>query len=85
MPPQHVTLWRVLSVLLAALGALALLAAQGRRRDPLLALGLGSIGVGAVASVLWLGGENAHVLGGWVVVTLVGVALSVWCLRRQDH
>jgi hypothetical protein len=85
VPPQHVTLWRVLSVLLAALGALALLAAQGRRRDPLLALGLGSIGVGAVASVLWLGGENAHVLGGWVVVTLVGVALSVWCLRRQDH
>ncbi|WP_395117160.1 TMEM43 family protein [Rhodanobacter sp. FW102-FHT14D06] len=85
VPPQYVMLWRVLSVLLAALGALALLAAQGRRRDPLLALGLGSIGVGAVASVLWLGGENAHVLGGWVVVTLVGVALSVWCLRRQDH
>ncbi len=85
VPPQHVTLWRVLSVLLAALGALVLLAAQGRRRDPLLALGLGSIGVGAVASVLWLGGENAHVLGGWVVVTLVGVALSVWCLRRHGH
>ena len=83
VPPQYVTLWRIVSVLLAALGALVLLAAHHRRRDPLLALGLGSIGVGAVASVLWLGGENAYVLGGWVVLTLLGVALSVWCLRRH--
>jgi hypothetical protein len=83
VPPQYVVLWRVVSVLLAALGALVLLAAHHRRRDPLLALGLGSIGVGAVASVLWLGGQNAHVLGGWVVLTLLGVALSVWCLRRH--
>jgi hypothetical protein len=83
VPPQYVALWRVVSVLLAALGALVLLAAHHRRRDPLLALGLGSIGVGAVASVLWLGGQNAHVLGGWVVLTLLGVALSVWCLRRH--
>jgi hypothetical protein len=85
VPPQYVALWRVVSVLLAALGALVLLAAHHRRRDPLLALGLGSIGVGAVASVLWLGGQNAHVLGGWVVLTLLGVALSVWCLRRHGH
>ena len=82
VPPRHVMLWRILSVLLAAAGALLLLLAHDRRGEPLLALGLGAIGVGAVASVLWLGGENAHALGGWLVVTLLGVALSIWCLRR---
>jgi len=83
VPPKYVAIWRVVSVLLAALGALVLLAAQRRRSDPLLALGLGAIGVGAVASVLWLGGADAVTLGGWLVVTLVGVALSIWCLRRH--
>src|SRR6185437_1543456 len=84
VPPEFVMIWRIVSVLLAALGALVLLSAQRRRNDPLLALGLGAIGVGSVASIIWLGGENAHALGGWLVVALVGVALSIWCLRRRS-
>lgn len=83
IPPEFVMTWRFVSVLLAALGALVMLATKRRRADPLLALSLGSVGVGSVASVMWLGGGDAAVLGGWVVVTLVGVALAVWCLRRS--
>jgi hypothetical protein len=84
VPPEFVMTWRIVSVLLAALGTLVLLSAQHRRNDPLLALGLGAIGVGSVASIIWLGGENAHALGGWLVVVLIGVALSIWCLRRRS-
>ena len=84
VPPRFVTIWRILGVLLASLGAFVLLAAQHRRRNPLLAIGLGAIGVGSVASIVWLRGADAAALGGWLVVTLVGVALSVWCLRRRS-
>lgn len=85
VPPEFVKSWRIVSVLLAALGAFVLLSVQGRRRrpDPLLALGLGAAGVGSVASIMWLGGENATALVGWLVVALVGAALSVWCVRRR--
>ena len=81
--PKFVMFWRILGVLLASLGAFVLLPAPRRRETPLLALGLGAIGVGSVASIVWLGGADAAVLGGWLVVALVGVALSVWCLRRR--
>lgn len=84
VPPKFVAAWRIASVLLASLGAFVLLSAQRRRKDPLLALGLGAIGVGSVASIMWLGSEDASVLGGWLVVALVGVALSIWCLRRRS-
>ncbi|TAL91285.1 MAG: hypothetical protein EPN69_10585 [Rhodanobacter sp.] len=84
VPPEFVMTWRIVSVLLAALGALVLLSTQRRRRDPLLALGLGAIGVGSVASMIWLGGEDASALGGWLVLALAGVALSIWCLRRRS-
>lgn len=83
VPPQFVMTWRIVSVLLAALGALVLLSTQRRRNDPLLALGLGAIGVGSVASIMWLGGADAYALVGWMVVALVGVALSIWCLWRH--
>ncbi|MEO6927099.1 MAG: TMEM43 family protein [Rhodanobacter sp.] len=85
IPPEFVMVWRVVSVLLAALGTLVLLASQRRRRDPLLALGLGAGAVGSVASIIWLGGQDASVLGGWVVVAVVGLALAIWCLRRHNH
>ena len=84
VPPKLVMVWRILGVLLASLGAFVLLPARRRRKGPLLAIGLGSIGVGSVASIVWLSGEDAAVLGGWLVLTLVGVALSVWCLRRPS-
>lgn len=84
VPPKFVMAWRILGVLLASLGAFALLPAKRRRNGVLLAIGLGAIGVGSVASIVWLRGADAAVLGGWLVVTLVGVALSVWCLRRRS-
>jgi hypothetical protein len=83
VPPKFVMIWRVLGVLLAALGAFLLLPAQRRRQRLLLAMGLGATGVGSVASVVWLSGGNGTVLGGWLAVTLAGVALSAWCLRHR--
>ncbi len=84
VPPKLVMLWRIIGVLLASLGAFVLLPTRRHRKNPLLALGLGAIGVGSVASILWLGGEDAATLGGWVVVTLVGIAVSVWCLQGRS-
>lgn len=84
VPPKFVMFWRILGVLLASLGAFVLLPAQRRRSTPLLAIGLGAIGVGSVASIVWLRGADAAALGGWLVVALIGVALSVWCLRRRS-
>jgi hypothetical protein len=83
MPPKFVMMWRVLGVLLAALGAFVLLPPQRRRQRLLLALGLGAAGVGSVASVVWMAGGNGALLGSWLAVTLAGVALSVWCLRHR--
>ncbi|HEV7121862.1 MAG TPA: TMEM43 family protein [Rhodanobacter sp.] len=84
VPPKFVMIWRVLGVLLAALGAFVLLPPQRRRQRVLPALGLGATAVGSVASVVWLSGGNGALLGGWLVVTLAGIALSVWCLRRRS-
>ncbi len=84
VPPRFFMVWRIVAILLASLGALVLLWTQRRRQKPLLALGLGAASVGSVASILWFGGQDAVVLVGWVVVTLVGIALSIWCLRRRS-
>lgn len=81
LPPQWVTGSRILSVLLAALGALALLFAKRRRLEPVLAIGLGALLVGTVASVLWLGNDTST-LGGWLAVTVLGLLLAGWGLRR---
>jgi hypothetical protein len=74
--------WPILSVLLAALGAFLLLLAQRNQRDVLLALGLGALAVGIVASVLWLG-SDARAMCGWLVVALFGLGLVIWRLRRR--
>jgi len=81
VPPEFVLSWRILAVLLASLGAFVLLATQRDRRDPLLALGLGNLVVGIVASVLWLG-EDAHTMGAWLALALCGLLLTGWRLRR---
>lgn len=82
-PPESVLSWRVLSVLLASLGALVLLSGQDRRkRDPLLALGLGALAVSGVACVLWIGADAANVAG-WLAVALLGLMLAVWRLHRS--
>lgn len=81
VPPEFVLSRRMLAVLLAAAGAYVLLLTQRRRHDGLLALGLGALVVGSVASVLWLGGDGAT-LGGWLAVTLAGLLMVGWRLRR---
>lgn len=84
VPPDFLWTRRILAVLLAALGAFVALSAQRQpRRDPLLALGLGALLVGAIASVLWMGGSNS-MLSGWLVVTLAGLGLTAWRLRRRS-
>lgn len=82
VPPEFVLSKRVLAVALAALGAFVLLCTRRRRRDPLLALALGALVVGAVASVLWLG-NDARTMAGWLVVALLGMGVAIWRLRRQ--
>lgn len=81
VPPEFVLSWRILAVLLATAGAYVLLLTQRRRGDGLLALGLGALVVGSVASVLWLGGDGPT-LGGWLAVTLAGLLMVGWRLRR---
>lgn len=81
-PPEFVTGARVLAVLLAALGAFLLLSRKRAQRDALLALGLGGLGVGIVASVLWLG-DDGRILCGWLAVVLLSLLLTVWRLRRH--
>ncbi len=89
VPPGFVLIKQVLAVLLAALGALLLLPAYGLRRDLLLALAVGALAVGLVASVLWLGNDS-QAMGYWLLVTLLGAAVAFWrwkqIQRRQtDH
>jgi len=80
LPPEHVWVRRIASVLLAALGAFVMLVARNRRRDPLLALGLGALVVGALSTVLWLGHDTSAMVA-WLLVTLLGTILAVWRLR----
>ena len=84
IPPQFVTARRIAAVLLAALGTLVMLVARNRRRDPLLALGLGALVVGAVSTMLWLGHDTAS-MAGWLLVTVLSMALAVWRLRRHKR
>lgn len=81
IPPEFVSSWRILAVLLASLGAFLLLSAQRDRRDPLLALGLGALVVGVVASVLWLG-DDMRTMCAWLVLAVLGLVLTGWRLRR---
>ncbi|KRE90888.1 hypothetical protein ASG87_01755 [Frateuria sp. Soil773] len=80
LAPEFVQVRRAVAVLLAALGALALLW-EHRRRDALLALGIGVALVAGVGCVLWLGGGWSIALG-WLLAAAVGVAVAVWRLRR---
>ncbi|TPG46205.1 hypothetical protein EAH75_16465 [Rhodanobacter glycinis] len=82
VPPESVMSERLLAVLLAVLGAFLLLSTQRNQRDVLLALGLGGLAVGIVASVLWIGGDT-RTLCGWLAVALLSLLLTVWRLRRH--
>lgn len=80
-PPEFIMMRRVASVLLAALGAFVMMLTRNRRRDPLLALGLGALVVGAVSTVLWLGNDT-WIMAAWLLVTVLGMVLAVWRLRH---
>jgi hypothetical protein len=81
VPPEFVLSRQILAVLLASLGAFALVSVQSDRRDPLLAIGLGVLVVGVVASVLWLG-NDMRTLYGWLALTALGLLLTGWRLHR---
>ena len=82
VPPEFLLSRQILAVLLAGLGAFLLLCAQRRRRDVLLALGLGGLAVGIVACVMWIGADSP-IMYGWLAVTLIGFSLTAWRLRRR--
>jgi len=82
VPPKAPWLQWVLSVLLAALGAFLLLAPRQELRDPALALGIGALVVGIVASALWLG-NGWLATGGWAALALCGLGLVLWRLRGR--
>lgn len=83
IPPAFLWVQRILAVLLAALGALVALSAQRNpRRDPVLALGLGALLVGAFVSVMWMA-DSTSMLSGWLVVMLAGLGLTAWRLWRR--
>lgn len=50
-------------------------------RDALLALGVGALTVGVVASVLWLGNDTPAMFC-WLLFTMLGLVLTIWRLRR---
>lgn len=79
--PQFVSAGRLLAILLATLGA-GLLLADHQRRDPLLALALGLLTVGTVASVLWVGKDTSAMLS-WLIVAIAGLLLAGWRLQRR--
>lgn len=81
IPPDFVMTRRILAVLLASLGVFVLLSVH-RRYDIVLSLGLGSLGVGAVACVLWIGNDG-DMVGGWLALCLFGLGLAVWRLRPR--
>lgn len=84
-PPSYAWLRRVAALILGALGVLLLLPESRRtHHEWLLAVGAGSLLVGAVASVLWLGTDLS--MGGlWFLVALAGLGLTVWRLRVTSH
>jgi hypothetical protein len=81
VPPEFVLSRQILAVLLAALGVFLLLLAQRDQRDVVLALGLGALVVGTVASMVWLSGDTG-MLCAWGAVALVGLFTAIWRLRR---
>lgn len=83
IPPDFLWTQRLLAVLFAALGAFVGLSAQRHpRRDALLALGLGSLLVGAFVSVLWMAGSKTFPIG-WLLLMLAGLGLTAWRLWRR--
>lgn len=85
VPPDAVMLRRIIALLLAALGVLALLWERREHiSDLLLPVGLGALLVGAVGGAMWLGG-SAGVSLHWFELAVLGLALAAWPLWRRHH
>jgi hypothetical protein len=83
-PPTFVYLWRVLAMLLAALGAYLMLSGHhGIQRDFPLSLAVGTLVVSATATVLWLGSDTLPMLC-WLLVALLSVLATIWYLRHTS-
>jgi len=82
VPPGSVWLQWLLSVVLAVVGCHLLLLARRAPADVLLALGSGTLLIGVIAGVLWLGNDGGTA-GGWLALAALGLILSLWRLRRQ--
>jgi hypothetical protein len=86
MPPESPLPRRLAAVALAVAGGLLLFWRRRRLRfDLLLPVGLGVALIGAVAGVMWMGGEAA-ISAGWLGVAAAGLALAAWPLwLRRRH
>lgn len=83
MPPEFVLGKRILALLLASLGALLLCCMKRQKRPDIpLAMGLGGLAVGSVASVLWLGHDTGPLLD-WLAVAMAGLLLTIWRVRLR--
>jgi hypothetical protein len=83
LPPEYPWLKRVLSLLLATLGAVLLLRWHYRRVDLSPATGIAMLVIGAINAVLWLGNDNASA-GAWAGLAVAGAALTIWRVRAVD-
>ena len=85
LPPDFVLGRQLIAVLLAALGAFALLWARqpDGRANPLLALALGLLAVAAVAGTLNLGRNNLA-SAVWFALMALSIGAAIW-LARQSH
>lgn len=80
LPPEFSLPHRLMALLLAVLGALALLWDRRQRlSDLLLPLGMAGMLIGSIAGVMWLGGDNA-LAGNWFGLAGIGLLLSGWPL-----
>jgi len=84
LPPDYPWLRRIASILLATLGTTLLLRWHYQRIDPVLAPAIAVLVIGAVDAVLWLGNDNTRAAG-WLVLALIGIALTAWRVRALRH
>lgn len=83
-PPTAVVMLRAIAYALAMLGAF-LLACGGRfGRDPLFAIGVGTVIVSAVAGAMWLA-SDAMAASVWLLFAVLGAGLAIWRVQQRSN